>query len=80
MRDVASDRIYTAQSLFYTAVRQGCETFGVELDAPTSIYDSLKTCEYDGVDVASGGGEKERVGKSSGSFDGSPRGEDVFTC
>lgn len=42
VRDVASNRVYSAQSFFYSAVRAGCETMGVELDEPSSIYEPLK--------------------------------------
>ena len=34
-KDTGSDRSYEVQSLFYTSVRDGDETIGIELDAPT---------------------------------------------
>ena len=42
VRDVASNRVYSAQSFFYSAVRTGCETLGVELDEPSSIYEPIR--------------------------------------
>ena len=47
VRDVASNRVYSAQSFFYSAVRTGCETLGVELDEPSSIYEPLKPRQID---------------------------------
>ena len=47
VRDVASNRVYSAQSFFYSAVRAGCETLGVELDEPSSIYEPLKLRQVD---------------------------------
>ena len=46
VRDVASNRIYSAQSFFYSAVRTGCETLGVELDEPSSIYEPLRPRQF----------------------------------
>ena len=40
-RDTGSEYSFTAQSLFYSAVRPGCEKMGVEIDAPSSIYGNL---------------------------------------
>ena len=40
-KDAASESTYTAQSLFYTTVRPGCETVGIELEHPSVIYANL---------------------------------------
>ena len=40
-RDTGSEYSFTAQSLFYSAVRPGCEKMGVEIDTPSSIYGNL---------------------------------------
>ena len=37
-KDTGSEYSFTAQSLFYSAVRPGCEKMGVEIDTPSSIY------------------------------------------
>lgn len=47
VRDVASNRVYSAQSFFYSAVRAGCETLGVELDEPSSIYERIEPRQMD---------------------------------
>ena len=40
-KDTGSEYSFTAQSLFYSAVRPGCEKMGVEIDTPSSIYANL---------------------------------------
>ena len=40
-KDTGSEYSFTAQSLFYSAVRPGCEKMGVEIDTPSSIYGNL---------------------------------------
>lgn len=45
--DVASNRVYSAQSFFYSAVRTDCETLGVELDEPSSIYEPIRPRQFD---------------------------------
>ena len=40
-KDTGSEQSFTAQSLFYAAVRQGCETVGVELSTPSVIYEHI---------------------------------------
>ena len=37
-KDTGSEYSFTAQSLFYSVVRPGCEKMGVEIDTPSSIY------------------------------------------
>ena len=39
-KDASSENVYTAQNLFYSVVRPGCENIGVELDTPSAIYDN----------------------------------------
>lgn len=40
-KDTGSEVTTTAQSLFYAAVRPGCESVGVELTTPSAIYDHI---------------------------------------
>ena len=40
-KDTGSEHTFTAQSLFYAAVRPGCETVGVELSTPSALYDRI---------------------------------------
>ena len=47
VRDVASNRVYSAQSFFYSAVRSDCERLGVEIDEPSSIYEPLRPRHLD---------------------------------
>ena len=49
--DVASNQGYSAQSFFYSAVRSDCETLGVQLDEPSSIYEQLKRGTYCKINV-----------------------------
>lgn len=50
MRDMSCDRTAAAQSIFYTAVRQGWETHGIELEEPSSVI-------YSNVGSVSGSGQ-----------------------
>ena len=40
-KDTGSEKTYATQSLFYEAIRPGCENVGVELEEPSSVYDRL---------------------------------------
>ena len=41
-KDTGSEHTYTAQSLFYSAVRPGYESIGIEIDTPSTIYDYVE--------------------------------------
>ena len=40
-KDTGSEETYVTQSLFYEAIRPGCEKVGVELEEPSAIYDRI---------------------------------------
>ena len=40
-KDTGSKETYVTQSLFYEAIRPGCEKVGVELEEPPAIYDRI---------------------------------------
>ena len=40
-KDTGSEETYVTQSLFYEAIRPGCEKVGVELEEPPAIYDRI---------------------------------------
>ena len=40
-KDTGSEETYVTQSLFYEAIRPGCEKVGVELEEPSAIYERI---------------------------------------